>query len=30
MASKDSLEKSQRILQHGVDSLSSLFEAASG
>ncbi len=29
MASKDSLEKSQRVLQHGVDSLSSLFEAAS-
>ena len=29
MASKDSLEKSQRVLQHGVDLLSSLFEAAS-
>jgi len=29
MASKDSLEKSQLILQHGVDSLSNLFEAAS-
>ena len=29
MASKDSLEKSQRVLQHGVDSLSNIFEAAS-
>jgi methyl-accepting chemotaxis protein len=29
MTSKDSLEKSQRVLQQGVDSLSSLFEAAS-
>ena len=29
MASKESLEKSQRVLQQGVDSLSGLFEAAS-